>query len=85
MAMIAKNTVFSIADGRGSDIVWHTGGVPQFGSAANQAGNIAAFDDWDFAGAGSSHADGAARTRRQEQVWYRHRRTEMLGESARHY
>jgi hypothetical protein len=84
--MITKNTVSSIADGVNSDMMWwHTGGVPQFGSAANQAGSIAAFDGWDFTGAGSSHADGAARTRHQEQVWYRHRRTEMLGESARHY
>ena len=68
----------------GSNVVWHTGGVPQAGSPANQASSSSAIDDWDYSDVGPLQADGVARTRHQEQVWYRHRRTEMLGESARH-
>ncbi len=83
--MITKNTVSSTADGAGSNNVWYTGGVPQFGSTANPVGSTATFDEWDYSDAGSLHADGAARSRHQEQAWYRHRRTERLGESARHY
>jgi hypothetical protein len=63
--------------------MWHTGRAAQFHSAAAQSGAATVFDGWDFAGIGSTGMVGSVRTRHSGQVWYRHRRTELLGQNAR--